>query len=233
MLLNKVLNKRGEVMKKYVAYYRVSTKQQGASGLGLDSQKETVNNFISKDDLIISEFTEIESGKNNKRVELQNAIEYAKKNDAILLIAKLDRLSRNANFIFQLRDNNVKFVCCDLPDANTLTIGIFAVLAQYERELISSRTVNALQQLKKNGVKLGTPENLTEQARANSISVRSINAKTNENNKRAMVVVDSLMQQNYSLRQIADRLNISGFKTSRNCEFTPMQVKRIYEMYSK
>lgn len=218
-------------MTKYVAYYRVSTKQQGASGLGLDSQKETVKNFVANNGVIISEYTEIESGKNNKRVELQNAIEFAKKNDAVLLIAKLDRLSRNANFIFQLRDNNVKFVCCDLPDANTLTIGIFAVLAQYERELISTRTKNALSQLKQQGVILGTPENLTEQARVNSISVRNNNAKTNENNKRAFAVVSALIKQNYSLRQIADNLNDSGFKTSRGCKFSPMQVKRIYELY--
>lgn len=89
---------------------------------------------------IIAEFTEVESGKNNQRAQLAAAIDRAKKENAVLVIAKLDRLSRNASFIFTLRDSGVNFQCVDMPDANTLTIGIFATLAQHERELISSRT---------------------------------------------------------------------------------------------
>lgn len=126
-------------MKKFVAYYRVSTQKQGLSGLGLQSQKLTVNNFIGDNELI-EEYTEIETGKNDKRIELQKAISTAKKNNATLIIAKLDRLSRNASFILALRDSNINFVCCDMPDANNFTIGIFALLAQQERELISDRT---------------------------------------------------------------------------------------------
>lgn len=110
----------------------------------------------------------MESGKKNNRPQLLAAIEYARKVKATLIIAKLDRLSRNASFIFTLRDSGVDFVCADMPDANTLTIGIFAVLAQHERELISSRTKAALQMKKKQGVKLGKPENLTDQARDTS-----------------------------------------------------------------
>jgi len=142
---------------KYVVYYRVSTKEQGKSGLGLEAQKAEVNRFLKEDDSIIKEFTDIDSGKNDNRVELQKAIEHAKKENAKLLIAKLDRLSRSVSFIFQLRDSKVDFVCCDLPDANTLTIGIFATMAQHEREVISKRTKAALAARKAKGFKLGTP----------------------------------------------------------------------------
>lgn len=134
-------------MTKYVAYYRVSTKAQGSSGLGLEAQRASVAGFVKGSDrraVIVAEFTEVESGKKDKRMELMAAIERAKREGAVLVIAKLDRLSRNASFIFTLRDSRVNFLCVDMPDANTLTIGIFATLAQHERELISQRTKAAL-----------------------------------------------------------------------------------------
>lgn len=139
---------------KYVAYFRVSTKEQGCSGLGLQSQKQNAFRFAkAQGGTIISEFEEVESGKNNERIELEKAIRHAKQNDATLLIAKLDRLSRNAAFIFKLRDEKVKFVCVDLPDANTMTIGIFATFAQHEAEVISQRTVAALREKKRRWLK--------------------------------------------------------------------------------
>ena len=107
---------------KYVAYYRVSTKKQGDSGLGLEAQRAAVAGFVKG--AIVAEFTEIESGKQDQRVQLRAAIDRAKKESAILVIAKLDRLSRNAGFIFALRDSGVNFQCVDMPDANTLTVGI-------------------------------------------------------------------------------------------------------------
>ena len=128
---------------KYVAYYRVSTQQQGQSGLGLEAQQMQVKKFVG-DNEILKHFIEVESGKNNNRPELKRAIELAKKEQVKLVIAKLDRLSRNASFIFMLRDTNVNFVCADMPEANSLTIGIMAVLAQDERERISQRTKAAL-----------------------------------------------------------------------------------------
>ncbi|GAB3900781.1 recombinase family protein [Spirosoma agri] len=149
---------------KYVAYYRVSTRAQGDSGLGLEGQRYAVANFVKESDrraAIVAEYTEVESGKNNQRVQLTAAIDRAKKEGAVLVIAKLDRLSRNASFIFTLRDSGVNFQCVDMPDANTLTIGIFATLAQHERELISSRTKAALQAKIAKGAILGKPENLT------------------------------------------------------------------------
>jgi len=132
-------------MNRYIAYYRVSTQKQGNSGLGLEAQKTMVKHHLKTDDILLEEYEEVESGKNNNRPQLQKAIEHCKNMGAILLIAKLDRLSRNAGFIFLLKDSQVNFKCCDMPEANSLTIGIMAVLAQEERELISKRTIATLE----------------------------------------------------------------------------------------
>lgn len=153
---------------RYIAYYRVSTRVQGESGLGLDGQRMAVTNFVRGP--VVAEFTEVESGKNNQRVQLAAAIDWAKREGAVLVIAKLDRLSRNASFIFTLSDSGVNFQCVDMPDANTLTIGIFATLAQHERELISSRTKSALQAKIAQGATLGKPENLTPWAQAKGVA---------------------------------------------------------------
>jgi DNA invertase Pin-like site-specific DNA recombinase len=123
---------------KYVAYYRVSTRQQGQSGLGLDAQRKAVADFIRSGELV-AEFSEVKTGSDNSRPALLDAIAQAKACDATLLIAKLDRLSRDAGFILALRDSGVKFIACDMPEANSLTIGIMAVMAQHELELIKSR----------------------------------------------------------------------------------------------
>jgi DNA invertase Pin-like site-specific DNA recombinase len=110
-------------MKKYVAYIRVSTTKQE---LGLESQLNIINNYIDNDDVILNLFTEKESGRNNNRIELNKAIEFTKENDAVLLIAKLDRLSRNVAFISTLMDSKVNFKACDMPTADNFTIHIFA-----------------------------------------------------------------------------------------------------------
>lgn len=213
-------------MKKFVAYYRVSTQKQGNSGLGLNAQKTTVQQFIGANNLI-AEYTEIESGKNDKRIELNNAIEYAKNYDATLIIAKLDRLSRNITFIFQLRDSKVDFICCDIPDANTMTIGIFALLAQQERELISERTKKALKSKKQLGFKLGKPENLTNSARLKGLAIRKYNAISNNNNRKSIALVNALNNNGVSLRNICKQLNDAGFQTSRGKLFHPTSVKRL------
>jgi DNA invertase Pin-like site-specific DNA recombinase len=128
-----------------VAYYRVSTAKQGESGLGLDAQRAAVMGYAKTTDKIAAEFTEVESGKRDARPVLAQAIAKAKEVGGVLVIAKLDRLSRNAGFIFSLRDSGVQFIAVDMPEANTLTIGIMAVMAQHERELISKRTKEGLQ----------------------------------------------------------------------------------------
>lgn len=218
-------------MKKYISYYRVSTQQQGSSGLGLQSQKTMVKNFLKEEDFLINEYEEIESGKNNNRPELLKAIEQCKKEKAILLIAKLDRLSRNASFIFTLKDSNIEFVCTDIPEANSVTIGIMAVLAQDERERISKRTKDALAELKRKGVKLGSPQNLTNEARLKGIEATIQKALDNENNRKATALIISLKKDNLSYRKIAFELNKNGFKTSMGMEFSGSQVLFLFRRH--
>lgn len=213
-------------MKKYIAYYRVSTVRQGQSGLGLDAQKESVKRLIGSD-VLVKEFTDVESGANDKRPELLKAIELTTKSGGILVVAKLDRLSRNLTFISTLMDSKVKFITCDFPEASNLTIHIFASIAQWERERISERTKEALNQLKKKGVKLGTPKNLTDEAIKKSREVRTLKAKLNPNNVRAKSLVKSLKKSGLNFSQIALELNQNGFKTAKDCRFGAEQVKRL------
>lgn len=218
-------------MKNYVAYFRVSTQKQGISGLGLESQKTAVMNFIGANNLI-AEFTEIESGKNNNRIELDKATDYAKQNNATLIIAKLDRLSRDLLFLIQFKEKNVDFVCCDLPDLNNLTIHLFGAIAQHERELISERTKKALQSKKERGFKLGSPDNLTNVSRLKSIEVRKEIANSNPNNRKAFALIKSLRSQGISYNKIAQQLNESGFKTATNKDFFAMSVKQLFERFN-
>ena len=210
-------------MKRYVTYLRVSTTKQGQSGLGLEAQRNAVASFGS----IVREFVEVESGKNDSRPQLAEAISYAKQHGAVLLIAKLDRLSRNAAFIFTLRDSGVNFVAADMPDANTLTIGIFAVIAQNERETIAKRTKDALAAKKQRGESMGTPANLTNEARAKGTAAIKANAANDKANVQAKQLIDLLSVGGATLAQIADKLNASGYRTRRGCLFTPMAVKRL------
>lgn len=146
-----------QIMKEGVAYYRVSTDKQGESGLGLEAQRDSVHLFVKGRRLRLSrEFTEIESGKKSKnRPVLQEALSYCGRNNAILIIAKLDRLGRNVAFISALMESKVEFVAVDLPEANRLILHIMAAFAEFEREQISSRTKAALQIAKNRGVELG------------------------------------------------------------------------------
>lgn len=219
-------------MKKYIAYYRVSTRQQGRSGLGLDAQRTAVTKFTNNcADCVLAEFTDVETGKNNQRTELIKAIAEAKKQGAQLLIAKLDRLSRNVGFIFQLRDSGVDFVCCDMPQANTLTIGMFATLAQYERELISERTKAALRSKKAAGYQLGNPQGFTAAAQAKATRTKRQNAQQNKNSRQAKQMIKEMIQlaqfQNISLtiRIVAERLNQYNLKTATGQAFTPENVR--------
>jgi DNA invertase Pin-like site-specific DNA recombinase len=144
-------------MKSFVLYRRVSTNRQGQSGLGLESQDETVRRYVtSQNGKVVGEFVEVESGKNNDRPQLSEALKECRRLKATLVVAKLDRLSRNAEFLLRLQNGNVDFVCCDCPNVDRFTVGILALVAQRERELISERTRAALQMAKKRGVRLGT-----------------------------------------------------------------------------
>lgn len=216
-------------MEKYIAYYRVSTQKQGLSGLGIEAQKSSVSRFLNQDSVLLHEFTDIESGKRNDRPNLLLAIEACKKENAILLIAKLDRLSRNVGFIYTLKESQVKFKCCDMPNANSVTIGIMAVLAQEERERTSQRTKDALAELKRKGVKLGSPENLNTDARLKGLKARQENALRNEDNRKAAALISALRNDGKSFYAITKQLNRFGFKTRRGKSFTQVQVKILYE----
>lgn len=215
---------------KYVAYYRVSTKRQN---LGLDAQRNTVTNYIDNvGGNLINSYEEKESGKCDNRTELLNAIDYCKTNKATLVIAKLDRLSRNVSFIFALKDAGINFYCCDIPECNTITLGIFATIAQSERETISTRTKAALQAKKEKGIKLGCPNaSITNDMRIKSAEALRHKADSNTNNKRAYTVISSLIGRNMSLQAIAKYLNDNEFRTSKNCLFTPAAVSRLIKRY--
>jgi DNA invertase Pin-like site-specific DNA recombinase len=140
----------------FVAYYRVSTEHQGANGLGIAGQRKAVADYLNGGRWkLVAEFTEVESGKRNDRPKLAEALATCKKHKARLVIAKLDRLARNVHLISGLMESKVDFVCCDMPDANRLTIHILAAVAEHEREMIAARTAAGLAQAKARGVVLG------------------------------------------------------------------------------
>ena len=216
---------------KYVAYYRVSTKRQGESQLGLKAQKHAVERFISPE-MIDKEFTEIETGTRKRyRPILNEAIELCKETGATLIIAKLDRLARNVSFVSSLMDSKVKFKAVDMPHADELNIHIMSAIAQHEAKAISKRVKEGLAQSTK---KLGTPANLTEEARLRGLESIRHKAKNNPNNRIALAYVKMMKERNVlmkknkvTLREIAEELNSNGFKTSTGKDFGTTQVIRL------
>lgn len=218
-----------QTLQKFVAYYRVSTERQGRSGLGLEAQKATVKRFAGHGE-IIAEYKDVESGKRSDRPELLKAIADCRATGATLLVAKLDRLSRSVSFIFALLDSKIDFVCADMPQANTLTIGIIASLAQYERELISQRTKSALAAKKRRGFKLGARD-ATNLIKGNAIEkaseARRRLAADDPNNRAAMELCVLYHEKGMSLQQIADRLNSNGHRTRFKRDFQAKTVQRL------
>lgn len=219
-------------MKNYTAYYRCSTKHQGISGLGLEAQKSSVSRYLSQNDILLAEYEEVETGKSNARHQLSLAVEHCIKTDSVLIIAKLDRLSRNVAFISKLMETNIEFVACDMPQATKFTLHIFAALAEQEAEFISKRTIDALAELKRRGVKLGSPQNLTKEARRKGTATLMQNALNNPRNKRATFAIVKMREnEKLSYRKIAKQLNENGYKTSGGYEFTASQVLILFDRY--
>ena len=217
---------------KFVAYLRVSTARQGKSGLGLEAQREAVRQFVvSRAGCIIApEFVEVETGKRNDRPELLKAINRCRVTGATLVVAKLDRLSRNAAFLMTLRDSGVQFVAADLPEANTMTVGVMALVAQHEREAISARTKAALAAAKARGRKLGGRRpGAGNVGRYQRQGMKAAQAKAAE--RLALVAEDirRLTGEGLSLNAMAARLNAMEIRTSRGCEWTATAVKRAVE----
>ena len=211
----------------YIGYVRTST---GRQVLGLDEQKSRIHQFIkSTGDQLIEIVVEQESGKNNNRVRLDYSINLCIKQGYTLLFTKLDRLSREVEFLFTLRNRGVKLRCIDLPELNTLTLGIFGSVAQWERELISSRTKRGLNELKKKGVKLGSSQNLIPAARKKGVQVVIQNKNDNENWRRAITFVEHFQMKNgyINYSEISRQLNEKGYKTRKGCQFSAGTVKRL------
>jgi DNA invertase Pin-like site-specific DNA recombinase len=213
---------------KFVAYYRVSTDQQGTSGLGLEAQRKAVKTYLDGGPWrLVAQHTEVESGKRADRPELAKALAACRKHKAKLIIAKLDRLSRNLAFIATLMDSGVEFIAVDNPHANKLTIHILAAVAQHEREAISERTKAALAAAKARGKKLGGPR--LAAARRASLKARSKAADAFAANVRP--IIKEIQNSGVSsLRGVAKALNARGVRTARGgSEWTAVQVSNVLE----
>jgi DNA invertase Pin-like site-specific DNA recombinase len=214
---------------KYVAYYRVSTQEQGNSGLGLEAQREAAMRFLNGGSWeLIGEFTEVESGTRKKlksRPQLQAALKMASKQGATLLVAKLDRLARDVQFIAELLNGKVPFVCCDFPDADRTYLQMMAVFAEHEARRIGERTKDALGALKRRGVKLGTPNPMA----GNVIAVRVLKEGADEFAAQVMPHIREIMAAGHTnLRDIAAALERRGIKTrTGNTKWYPSQVSNL------
>ena len=179
----------------------MSTARQGLSGLGLEAQRKAIEDFAaSRGADVLAHFTEIESGRRADRPELAKALHHAKVTGATLVIAKLDRLSRNAAFLLALRDSGVRFVAVDMPEANDLTVGIMALVAEAEREAISRRTKEALAVAKARGVKLGNPNGAEALRRAGKggVALRAVvaaNAERHSEDLRSLPMISEVRAQ--------------------------------------
>lgn len=218
---------------KYIAYYRVSSKKQGQSGLGLEAQQAAVLAYLNGGNWeLVGEYTDVETGtrKGNHRPELAKALARCKREKATLVIAKLDRLARNVAFTSALMEAGVEFVAVDLPTANRLTIHILSAVAEHEAEMISARTKAALAAAKARGVVLGKPENLTTEAQAKGRQAQREAAVTAYAN--VARIVRDLRAEGESYQGVAERLNEMGMTTVSGSPFAAMTVKRIADRAS-
>lgn len=213
----------GPSLPRYVAYYRVSTDRQGASGLGLDAQRQAVARQVNGGDLT-AEFTEIESGRRHtNRPQLLAALEECRKSRAVLLIARLDRLARNVAFIANLMESGVDFVACDMPQANRLTIHILAAVAEHERDMISQRTKAALIEAKRRGTRLGNPR--IDEARALAAAAHRASRPAPE----VLTLMTEWRGQGKTLRAIANDLNRLNIRPVRGRQWYASSVRNLLQ----
>ncbi len=209
---------------KFVAYYRVSTNQQGSSGLGLDAQRSTARAYAKQTDSeIVSEYVEIESGKKNSRTQLAVALQECLDCGGTLLIAKLDRLARKVHFISGLLDSNVKFVAADMPNADRFMLHVYAAMAEEEGRRIGERTKSALCAAKNRGVKLGEHAKTAEQR--NAVRADRFAYKVGP-------IIESLRNlQGYSFSRIAEELNARNVGSYRGGTWHETTVYRVFKRY--
>jgi DNA invertase Pin-like site-specific DNA recombinase len=214
---------------RYISYLRVSTAKQKASGLGVEAQRAVVETYLNGGSwTLLAEFVETESGKHNDRVQLAAAMKMCRMTGSTLVIAKLDRLSRNAAFLIGLKDAGVDFVAADMPNANKLTVGIMALVAEQERDAISRRTRDALAAAKARGTVLGGwkgSDNRGDLAVARAALAKQTAAFTAD----VAPIVREQHREGRSLRQIALYLESRGIRTPRGGDWTAMAIKRLLD----
>ena len=210
---------------KFVLYLRISTaKSGGVDSNGIHAQERDINLFLNSQHQpeVIGKFVEVESGAKSDRTELNKALALCKKSNAILLAQKVDRVSRDVEFIAKLvKDKDVTLRVANLPNADNFTIHLFAAISQQEREFISTRTKAAMAAAKARGQRFGNPK----LAELNRTRVR----QANRFNKSVAPIVLPLRERGMTFQQIADTLNQMEVKTSRGCRYSPMQVKRVVD----
>lgn len=221
-------------MKNYIAYLRVSTDKQGEQGHGISAQRQAIGIYLgTHGGELLEEYVEVESGKKNDRPALQQAIIRCKMSRAVLIIAKLDRLSRNLAFIANLMDAGIDFIACDNPYANKLTIHILAAIAEHEREMISRRTREALAAAKAKGVLLGgyRGTTLTDEIRQEALAARW--TKSKEYSADVIPMIREQLEAGYSLSATARILNQQRIVTIRGGKWTAKAVSRVVAVIRK
>jgi DNA invertase Pin-like site-specific DNA recombinase len=216
----------------FVAYYRVSTDKQGASGLGLEAQKTAVLDYLNGGKWkLISEYTEVESGKRNDRPQLERALAACRVRGATLIVAKLDRLARNVHFVSTLMESGVEFCAVDFPQANRLTIHILAAVAEHEAECISQRTKAALAAAKARGVVLGGDRGGRAPASARRAALEARQAKARERASDLAADIKDIREGGAtSLQAIAEALNARSIAAPRGGVWSATQVSRVVRM---
>jgi DNA invertase Pin-like site-specific DNA recombinase len=219
---------------KFVSYLRVSTARQGRSGLGIEAQRQAVTDFLNGGNWqLVKEFVEVESGKRADRPQLEKAFQLCRLTGAKLVIAKLDRLSRDAHFLLGLEKAGVDFVAADMPQANRLTIGIMAVMAEDVRRQISERTKAALAAAKRRGVKLGGDRGARLTAKARAAGRAAVQKRVQTRASEIMSIVKELQASgSESLRAIAAGLDERGIPAARGGKWSAVQVSRLLEAAS-
>ena len=237
-------------MEKFIAYYRVSNTGLSLQGLNIDAQIDSVNDFIRFKGELIKEFTEEEAGtRKKKRIDIYKAIDWAKKENAILVVAKLDRLARDVEFTSALLNSEIDFYCCDFPGANKETIQIIYEIAVNEAKAISNQTKQGLKAKKdrmesknytnkdgsymktdiKGKYRLGNPNGFNAEHRQLGVEKIKENAFNNQSNRRAMEAICEKRRQGFSYQKIAAYLNESGYTTRYGKKFSPIQVQRLFK----
>ncbi|MBU6166396.1 MAG: recombinase family protein [Alphaproteobacteria bacterium] len=217
---------------KSITYFRVSTAAQGRSGLGLDAQRAAVATFCkTRGSEVLGEYVEVESGKRDDRPQLAAALRHAKLTGATLVIAKLDRLSRNVAFLASLQDSGVRFIAADMPEANELTVHIMAAVAQAERKAIATRTREALKAAKARGVKLGNPNGAAALRRAGKGTEAAIEAVRADADAFAASLAETIAGLRSagitSLPGLSKALNDARIRTPRGGQWHPSSVRNV------